>query len=149
VEDHIVCCVPIHAESGVKKLFKNKSLKNKSRPTIEEKMTNATTENFWKAWQESTVSTPVSVFYRLYYNEQGCPVCYTMEDLPGSYIEVDKDTYLTGSYNVKVVNQKLVPLTNTYLAKLKPNSTTGTACHVRDVCVVVDQTGSHTKWNFQ
>lgn len=112
-------------------------------------MNNLTAETFWKIWSESVAQPPV-VFYRLYYNEDGSPVCYTMEDLPGNYIDVDKDTYLVGSHNVRVINQKIVHLpTAGPVTKLRPTLSTGTACDPRDICVVVGENQPHVKWSLQ
>jgi hypothetical protein len=109
-------------------------------------MIDTTTENFWKAWAEPQPE-PQPVFHRLYYNEQGMPVCYTMEDLPGQYIEVDRDIYVLGSLNVRVINGQLKILQqSSMIEKLQP-SDTGTPCDPRDVCVVVSQQNSHTFWN--
>jgi hypothetical protein len=112
-------------------------------------MNKLTAENFWKIWSESAVPAP-AVFYRLYYNDDGSPICYTMEDLPGTYIEVDMEEYLVGSHNVRVVDKKLIHLPATALVtKLRPNLSTGTACDPQDVCVVVDENTSHVKWSLQ
>jgi hypothetical protein len=112
-------------------------------------MSKLTAEIFWKIWSESTVSAP-AVFYRLYYNDDGSPVCYTMEELPGNYIDVDINTYLVGSHNVRVVDQKLIHLpTAGLVTKLRSNASTGIACDPQDVCVVVDENMSHVKWSLQ
>ena len=112
-------------------------------------MSKLTVENFWQIWSESAVSAP-AVFYRLYHNDDGSPVCYTMEDLPGNYVEVDINTYLIGSHNVRVVDQKLVHLpTVGMVTKLRPNLLAGTACDPHDICVVVDENVSHVKWSLQ
>ena len=112
-------------------------------------MSKLTAENFWKIWSESAVPAP-EVFYRLYYNDNGSPVCYSMEDLPGNYVDVDINTYLVGSYIIRVVDQKLVHLpTVGAVTKLRPNASTGTACDPQDVCVVVDENTSHVKWSLQ
>lgn len=87
--------------------------------------------------------------YRLYYNNDGTPKCYTMEDLAGKYIEVDRETYIAHLWNVRVVDEKLqiIPLAKT-THKLKPNSNQGTCCSVKDVCVVVESYKPHIKWNM-
>ena len=109
-------------------------------------MTNATTENFWRAWAEPWPE-PAPVFYRLYYDAQGLPVCYTMEDLPGQYIEVDRDTYVQGSLNVRIINGQFKQLQQSMIVdKLQP-SNTGTPCDPRDVCVVVSQQNPCIFWN--
>ena len=68
---------------------------------------NDTTENFFKAWAEWDRQEPNPVFFRLYYDEQGLPVVYSMENLPGTYIEVDQATYAKNSYQVRVINGTL------------------------------------------
>ncbi len=91
---------------------------------------------------------PKPVFYRLYYNDQGYPICYTMEDLPGDYIEIDQATYALSPPNVRVVNQKIQVLSQVAtISKLTP-SEQGTACDPRDVCVVVDTALAHQKWSM-
>jgi hypothetical protein len=111
-------------------------------------MTNSTTENFLKAWAEPWPEPP-PVFYRLYFNEQGYPVCYSMEELPGNYIEIDSATYARALPNVQVVNNKIQVLhQSTTVRKLQPGDT-GTPCDPRDVCVVVDTEQDHIKWNIK
>jgi hypothetical protein len=75
---HTVFCVQIHEGLWEKKLYKNNVSKNKLQPIDERKMTDTTTENFWKAWIEP-VDPPKPIFYRLYYDSQGHPVCYAMD----------------------------------------------------------------------
>lgn len=112
-------------------------------------MSNETTENFLKVmasfeWPESK---PAS--YRLYYNEDGTPKCYTMEDMPGKYIEVDSHTYALTPWNVRVVDNKLQIVEPVVVVKkLVPNNTNGTACHPNDVCVIVEETKPHTVWKL-
>ena len=112
-------------------------------------MTNETTENFCKAWNEFKWPDPVPVTYRLYYNEDGTPKCYTMELLPGKYIELDRETYVLSPWNVRVVDEKLhiVPPTVT-IKKLQPSDIDGVACHPQDVCIVVSADHPHTKWKL-
>jgi hypothetical protein len=111
-------------------------------------MNKISAEDFWKVLQDPLSPTP-EIFYRLYYRDNGSPVTYTMEDLPGNYIEVDRDTYVIGSYRVRVIDQKLVHLPpQNLITKLRPNTVTGTACDPRDVCVVVSEDVPHTKWSF-
>ena len=62
---------------------------------------NETTENFWAAWvlpQEP----PKPAFYRLYHNEQGYLLFYSMEDVPGNYIEIDQ-AKLAGPFNISTL----------------------------------------------
>jgi hypothetical protein len=148
VDVPLVCCAVILAELGVKKPSRNKSLKNKSRQTSEGKMTNETTENFWKVWNTFKWPESQPIVYKLYYNDDGSPQCYSMENLSGKYIEVDRETYVLTPWNVKVVDGRLTyikPKITTQ--KLQPNEHAGTCCHELDICVVVGADQPHIKWN--
>lgn len=106
---------------------------------------NDTTENFFKAWAEWDRQEPDPVFFRLYYNKQGLPVTYSMEDLPGTYIDIDQATYAKSSYQVRVINGKLTHIDPTKIySKLQPGDS-GTSCHSQDVAVVV-ATPLNTRW---
>jgi hypothetical protein len=84
--------------------------------------------------------------YRLYYDEHGYPLFYSMEDLPGNYIELDLETWKNPGH-VRVVDGKLIKIKTTITHKLKP-SQSGTACHPQDVAVVVKETDTHIKWSL-
>ena len=111
-------------------------------------MTNETTENFWKVWSEFKWPDLDRPSYRLYYNSDGTPKCYSMEILLDKYIEVDAETYALRPWNIRVIDGKIKhidpPVT---VQKLKPNQLDGTPCDPRDVCVVVQQNKPHIKWN--
>ena len=111
-------------------------------------MTNQTTENFLQVMSAFAWPDPIPPTYRLYYNDNGTPKCYTMEDLLGKYILVDKETYVLASWNVQVVDGVLHTIQPAVqVKKLRPSTTIGTPCHTLDVCVVVDSNQPHTTWN--
>ena len=106
---------------------------------------NETTENFWRALAEPAPE-PAPIFFRLYYNERGEPVSYSMDHLPGNYIEIDAETYHRSSSNVRVVDGKLVPVVyKRPISKLTP-STAGTPCHPTNVSVIVLSSQDHQCW---
>jgi hypothetical protein len=111
-------------------------------------MTDQTTENFWQVWSSFAWPEPVVPSYRLYYNLDGSPKCYSMDQLADKYIEVDAETYACRPWNVRVVDEKLTyiqpPVT---VHKLQPNSDIGTVCHPLNVCVIVSEDKPHIKWN--
>jgi hypothetical protein len=72
-----------------------------------------------------------------------------MEDLPGKYVEVDREIFVTSPYNVRVVDGRVqIIAPKITVSKLQPNSSAGTPCHVDDVTVVVNADQPHTKWNM-
>ena len=103
---------------------------------------NETTENFWAAWgwpQES----PKPAFYRLYYDDQGYLLFYSMENVPGNYIEIDHETFSAGSPRVRVVDGQLLHIKTNAISKLVPSSQ-GQACDIRDVAVISND--KHTQY---
>ena len=105
--------------------------------------------NLLKALAEFKWTEPAPIFFRLYYNEDGTPQFYSMEDLPGEYIEIDVETYTIASFNVRVVDQKLIHTRSRYgLQKLQPHPDIGTACDPADVCVIVSEQHPHIKWSI-
>ena len=112
-------------------------------------MSNETTENFLRVMAEFKWPEPRPISYRLYYNDDGSPQCYTMDDLPGKYIEVDRENYINHTWNVRVEDEKLriVPVTKT-VNKLVPFVKDGIACHPGDICVIIDPNQHHIKWNM-
>jgi hypothetical protein len=90
---------------------------------------------------------PPPVFFRLYYTELGEPITYSMEDLPGTYIEVDPETYARAPFNVRVQAGQLIELKSA-VRRLTPTDT-GTACHPDNVAIVVAETKSHQRWSMK
>lgn len=110
----------------------------------------ATTDNFLQVMQTFAWPEPEPVQYRLYHDDQGLPLFYTMETCPGTYINVDQTTYILGSYDVRVQDGKLILLQpKTQVSRLLPHVDSGTPCHSKDVCVIVATDQPHQKWKKQ
>lgn len=92
------------------------------------------------------LADPVPVFYRLYHDEAGNPLFYSMVDEPGTYIDIDQTTYVKNSMNVKVVDSQLVEVTWKTTNKIVP-SNNGVACDPRDVAVIVNFGKPNRKWS--
>ena len=97
-----------------------------------------TPEEFFAALHQ--IPEPRPLIYRLYHDQQGMPLFYSMEDLPGNYIDIDQATFNRTAMNVRVKHGKLIELTWQTTQKLNP-STSGTQCHPQDVSVIVASDG--------
>lgn len=111
-------------------------------------MSEMTEEEFWAIWQNSAPVTPPTLEYRLYHDENGFPLFYTMEDLPGMYIVIDQETYLNNLKHIRVIDGKIVEAQICWTKKIIP-STQGQSCDPWDVCVIVDKSQLHTNWRLK
>lgn len=101
-------------------------------------------EEFWNIL--NSMPEPKPVEHRLYYDSQGDPVVYSMDDLPGNYIQVDAETFARSPRNVRVVNGELRYIHTAQGHKLVPGPA-GKPCDLRDISVVVDATQPHQRWS--
>ena len=110
-------------------------------------MSEMTPKEFWAILQAPVETKPV--FFRLYYDDEGMPICYSMEELPHNYIELDVPTYHRRPSNIRVVDGKLVVINPvSYIKKLTPG-TSGIPCDPNDICIVVSEDHPHTKWSLK
>lgn len=73
--------------------------------------------------------------YRVYFDDQGALLFYSMEDLPGNYVVVDREFYAGSPTNVRLQNGKLVIITAPVSSKLVP-AASGISCDARDITVI-------------
>lgn len=92
------------------------------------------------------VPAPPTLEFRLYHDEQGQPLFYSMEDLPGRYICIDADTFAQGRYDLRVVDGQIRRAQQSRPGKIKP-SLEGVACHATNA-MIVDPTSS-SYWKLQ
>lgn len=112
-------------------------------------MSEMTEEEFWAIWQNSEpAATPGKIEYRLYYDENGFPLFYSSEDVPGMYIAIDQETYLNSPKYIRVIDGKIIEAEFCWTKKIAPSSQ-GQSCDPWDVCVIVEQTQPHTKWSLK
>lgn len=92
--------------------------------------------------------TQSSIFYRLYHDSDGNPLFYSMEDLPGQYIEITSEQFARADSHVKVINGRLVEK-KFLLPKLVPDDLSGQPCLINNVSIICDSTRPHQKWKLQ
>ena len=104
--------------------------------------------DFWAEVEKllNPLSEP-NIFYRLYYDEDGNVLFYSMEDHPGNYIDIDVETFRASESRVRVINGKIVPIENVS-TKLIPSSV-GIRCHAKDVTVVANPGICWTMKNYE
>ena len=102
-------------------------------------------DEFWSILH--AMPEPQPVFFRLYHQD-GVPLFYSMEDLPGTYIEIDAETFSKSPMHVRVRDGKLVESIWRTTTRLVP-SDTGTACYPDNVAIVVAETEPHQRWSKQ
>ena len=95
-----------------------------------------------------SVPEPPPLFYRLYHDDQGRPLFYSMEDVPGTYIEIDQATFSRSPSNVRVRDDRLVEITWATTTKLVPGNS-GSPCHPDNVAIIVAEDQPHICWSKQ
>lgn len=94
-----------------------------------------TEQEFHDIWNNVTPPKPIT--YRLYHDREGRLLFYSMEDRPGSWIEIDQEFFARSPGRVRVIDGKVHELEWRQSMKLRP-SQTGTPCYAKDVTVVYD-----------
>ena len=82
--------------------------------------------DFWQDYQWPNTVPPT---YKLYHNDDGEPITYSVEDLSGNYIDITAGEFLSADMNVVVKDKKIHKIVFTRLSKLKPNNDSRFLCH--------------------
>lgn len=107
-----------------------------------------TPEEFWSILHAAPPKA--ELIYRLYYDSAtGKPLFYSMEDVPGTYIDIDQPTFAQNKSTVRVVDGKLIEYQWRTISKLIPTDDHGTPCHPWDVAIVVAENEQHQRWSKQ
>ena len=94
---------------------------------------------FWQAADSHNWEQPKSrQEFRLYYNEAGNVIHYSMEDLPGTFLVIDRLTFDQQRFDVRIKDGKIVKLNHPASWKLAP-ADSGTPCHPEDMSIVVSK----------
>jgi hypothetical protein len=104
-----------------------------------------TPEEFWSILH--AMPEPAPVFFRLYHDAEGRPITYSMEHLPGTYIDVDAETYARSPRNVRVQDGRLIE--SKPAVRRLAHSDTGTPCHPDNVAIVVPESEPYQRWSMK
>ena len=97
--------------------------------------------NFWQAVEAHNWAPPeLKLEFRLYYDDQGRVLYYSMEDLPGTYITVDRHTFEQHRFDIRIKDEKIIKQNHPSSWKLVPSDTASYSCHANDVSIVVPET---------
>jgi hypothetical protein len=103
---------------------------------------------FLEFWNNFKWPEPEILYFRLYYDDQGKPICYSRQALEGKFIDVTAEQFAVGDMNVDVVNGVLIHRAPPPPPKLRP-SESGILCHRDNVTVVVKDAELAVKWNLE
>jgi hypothetical protein len=90
--------------------------------------------------------------FKLYYNSDGSVNQYSMEDLPGDHIEIDADTFHACRYDVKIVKNKIISLSQTVISKYYQTDTAAentVATDPWDILLLVSTDEPHILWDYR
>jgi hypothetical protein len=110
-------------------------------------MSELTPEQFWAALTSMATQPSPKPIFRLYHDDSGLPLFYSMEHLPGNYIDLDPDIWNAASFNIRIQDGQIKQLIQPQVYRLTVQDH-GTACDPRDICVVVSEQQPHTKWSL-
>ena len=102
-----------------------------------------TPDEFFGALENMPQPQPVT--YRLYYEGER-PLFYSMEDQPGTYIEIDQETFARNAMDIRVVAGQIKPYRALQISKLVI-SDSGTPCCESDVAVVDPESTTYWRKN--
>lgn len=92
--------------------------------------------------------SPRSLIYRLYHDEQGQPLFYSMEHHDGiKYIDITPQQFSASNSHVRVVNGVLVER-KFRRPQLRPHSQFGTCCHPANVALIQPPGLPGKLWNL-
>ena len=89
--------------------------------------------------------------FRLYYNNDGTPKYYSMEELDGDFIYVDNQTFMASRYDIVVINGKIKSLSENIISKyhlVTEQSSTTVITDSEDISIVSDLAQTYKLWDY-
>lgn len=82
----------------------------------------STTTNFFEGLELHVPVKPQEIFFRLYYDDAGELICYSMEDLPEKYIEISAEQFAQSDRHIYIKDAKIHKKRLVSIGKLVPTS---------------------------
>jgi hypothetical protein len=102
---------------------------------------------FWQAVAHHDWTKPeIPLEFRVYHDDEGNIICYSMEDIPGNYIVTDQHTFNQFRTDLKVLDGKLIKITHSASWKLVPSDCGDYACDASDITLIVPQDHTNKKY---
>jgi hypothetical protein len=89
--------------------------------------------------------------FRLYYNDDGTPKYYSMEELEGNFIFIERSVFESSRYDIVVINGKIKSLSENIISKyhlVTEQSKSTVMCDSEDISIIVDKTQSYKLWDY-
>jgi hypothetical protein len=102
-------------------------------------------QEFWAALAQPETKP---ILYRLYHDDNGAPLFFSQEDLPGNYIDITWEEYVNPPKHFRVINGSIELIETSVVNRLYP-SEIGTPCHPQDVSIVVQSSEPNIKWSMK
>ena len=95
--------------------------------------------------------TPITLEYRLYFDDNGNIISYTTEKIEGNYIVIDRETYAACRFDIKVIDGQIIKNSDMIMISKLNKSLYGTKCASIDVNILVDSDydGEITNWDIE
>lgn len=88
--------------------------------------------------------------FRLYYNDDGTPKFYSMEELEGKFISIDRSVFEASRYDIKIVDGKIKSLSENTISKyhrVSELSKTTVKCDHDDISILSDD--RYNLWDYK
>ncbi len=104
-------------------------------------------DSFWQAVADHQWEQPeLKQEFRLYHDDTGNVLYYSMEDLPGNYIIIDRQVFEEHRFDIKIRDGKIIKQNHPASWKLTPTDSASYACHASDVSIVVSDDYENKKY---
>ena len=91
---------------------------------------------------------PAELIYRLYHDEFGNPLFYSMEHCPDiKYVDITPEQFAVSNSHVKVIDGQIVE--RSFLKpKLTPDQSQGYLCHSNNVALIQPESEFGRRWSY-